>query len=84
MRLARYFIIINLFWACLFNIIMIPLAAGAFLPWINNLTIPPLWGSAFMSISSIAVVLFSNIMPLVFKRPEDKVKTVPDFEYFDE
>jgi len=37
-----------------------------------------------MNISSIEVVLFSNIMQLVFRKPEDKVKTVLDFEYFDE
>ena len=74
MRLARYFIILNLFWACLYNVIMLPLAAGALLPWISNLAIPPLWGSAFMSISSIVVVLCSNVMPLVFKRPEEVAK----------
>jgi len=50
----------------------------------NNLTISPLWGNAFMSISSLIIVLYSNIMPLVFKKLEDKMNTLPDFEDFDE
>ena len=60
---------------------MLPLAAGALLPWISSLTIPPLWGSALMSISSIVVVLCSNIMPFVFKRPEEIAKKFIDYNF---
>ena len=81
MRLARVFIILNLLWACIYNVLMLPLAAGALLPWISSLTIPPLWGSALMSISSIVVVLCSNIMPFVFKRPEEIAKKFIDYNF---
>ena len=81
MRLARLFILLNLFWACLYNIVMLPLAAGALLPWISSLAIPPLWGSALMSISSIVVVLCSNVMPFVFKRPEEMAKNKIDYDF---
>ena len=63
---------------------MLPLAAGVLLPWISSLTIPPLWGSAFMSISSIVVVLCSNMMPLVFKRPEEMAKKQVDYDFLEE
>lgn len=49
----------NLFWAFIYNIICIPLAAG--LPWIFGLhwQITPMWASALMAFSSISVVLNS-------------------------
>lgn len=49
----------NLFWAFIYNIICIPLAAG--LPWLFGFhwQITPMWASALMAFSSISVVLNS-------------------------
>ena len=50
----------NLFWAFLYNIIGIPLAAGVFIPF--GLTLNPMFGAAAMSLSSFCVV--SNALRL--------------------
>ena len=44
----------NLFWAFIYNIIGIPLAAGLFIPF--GLTLNPMFGAAAMSLSSFCVV----------------------------
>ena len=44
----------NLFWAFFYNIFMIPLAIGLF-----NVELSPMYGSIFMTISSLLVVLNS-------------------------
>ena len=74
----------NLFWAFIYNIIGIPLAAGAFIPllgWRMN----PMFGAAAMSLSSFCVV--SNALRLNFvkirKSDKDKklkVKEKPKME----
>ena len=46
----------NLFWAFFYNIIGIPIAAGALYPWFG-LRLPPEFGAAAMSLSSVCVVL---------------------------
>ncbi|MBR1688721.1 MAG: heavy metal translocating P-type ATPase [Prevotella sp.] len=48
----------NLFWAFIYNIICIPLAAGA-LKGLTDFQITPMWASALMAMSSISVVLNS-------------------------
>ncbi len=48
----------NLFWAFIYNIVCIPLAAGA-LRWVTDFQITPMWASALMAMSSISVVLNS-------------------------
>ena len=50
----------NLFWAFIYNIIGIPLAAGALIPF--GLTLNPMFGAAAMSLSSFCVV--SNALRL--------------------
>ena len=49
----------NLFWAFIYNVICIPLAAG--LPYLIGLSwqITPMWASALMAFSSVSVVLNS-------------------------
>lgn len=46
----------NLFWAFIYNIIGIPIAAGLFY-WFNELKLDPMLGSLAMSISSVSVAL---------------------------
>ncbi len=53
----------NLFWAFIYNVIGIPLAAGVFLP-VFGLELSPMFGAAAMSLSSVCVV--SNALRLHF------------------
>lgn len=46
----------NLFWAFVYNIICIPLAAGALRLFGVDFQITPMWASALMAISSVSVV----------------------------
>ena len=57
----------NLFWAFIYNIIGIPLAAGCYVKW--GLTLNPMFGAAAMSLSSFCVV--SNALRLNFCRLHD-------------
>ena len=57
----------NLFWAFIYNIIGIPLAAGVWYP-LFQLQLSPMFGAAAMSLSSVCVV--SNALRLKFFRPE--------------
>ena len=54
----------NLFWAFIYNVIGIPLAAGIFIPL--GLTLNPMFGAAAMSLSSFCVV--SNALRLNFAK----------------
>ena len=58
----------NLFWAFFYNVIGIPLAAGAWYP-IWKIKLSPMFGAAAMSLSSFCVV--SNALRLNFKRIRD-------------
>lgn len=57
----------NLFWAFIYNVIGIPLAAGVFVPL--GLTLNPMFGAAAMSLSSFCVV--SNALRLNFSKIHD-------------
>ncbi|MDD2774152.1 MAG: heavy metal translocating P-type ATPase [Elusimicrobiales bacterium] len=48
----------NLFWAFFYNIVLIPMAAGAFYPW-THILVPPSLAAAAMALSSVSVVLNS-------------------------
>lgn len=48
----------NLFWAFIYNVVCIPLAAGAFYA-VFDFQITPMWASALMAMSSVSVVLNS-------------------------
>lgn len=49
----------NLFWAFIYNLICIPLAAGVLCLFGINFQISPMWASALMAFSSVSVVLNS-------------------------
>lgn len=55
----------NLFWAFIYNLVCIPLAAGA-LYAVTDFQITPMWASALMAMSSVSVVL--NSLRLKWKR----------------
>lgn len=48
----------NLFWAFIYNVISIPVAAGILFP-INGMLLNPMWASAAMAFSSVSVVMNS-------------------------
>lgn len=50
----------NLFWAFIYNIIGLPVAAGLF-----GIMLDPMWASAAMAVSSVTVVLNSLRLKLV-------------------
>lgn len=56
----------NLFWAFIYNIICIPVAAGALNLFCVRLQLTPVWASALMACSSVSVVL--NSLRLYKKR----------------
>ena len=58
-RLTTRLIWQNLFWAFAYNIICIPLAAGALRLFGVDFQITPMWASALMALSSVSVVLNS-------------------------
>ena len=64
----------NLFWAFIYNIIGIPLAAGVWYP-LFHLQLSPMFGAAAMSMSSVCVV--SNALRLKFFRPERREAPSP-------
>ena len=75
----------NLFWAFIYNIIGIPLAAGVFIPL--GLTLNPMFGAAAMSLSSFCVVsnaLRLNLFDLHDARRDHKrashLKEVPEIK----
>lgn len=49
----------NLFWAFIYNLVCIPLAAGALYLFDINFQITPMWASTLMAFSSVSVVLNS-------------------------
>lgn len=53
----------NLFWAFIYNVVCIPLAAGALYP-VLDFQITPMWASALMAMSSVSVV--ANSLRLSF------------------
>ena len=69
----------NLFWAFIYNIIMIPIAAGAFSS-LGLAKMKPWMGAAMMSVSSLTVVLNAlriNLFSLDKKRKAKAKKEIP-------
>jgi Cu2+-exporting ATPase len=68
----------NLFWAFIYNIIGIPLAAGAFIA-LTGWTLSPMFGAAAMSLSSFCVVsnaLRLNLFNIKNAKKDKKIKPV--------
>merc|ERR1711939_1178055 len=63
-------IISNFGWACVYNIILIPLAAGAFYN-LGQTKLPAVWASLAMALSSVSVVLNSLLLRYTFRVPKD-------------
>ena len=63
---------LNLVWACIYNLVGLPLAAGAFMPW--GIAIPPWVAGLMMAFSSVSVVSSS----LLLKRYRKPQLTVAD------
>ena len=55
----------NLFWAFVYNLVCIPLAAGALYLFGIDFQITPMWASALMACSSVSVVLNSLRLKLI-------------------
>jgi len=62
----------NLFWAFFYNIILIPLAAGAFYPVLHVL-FNPVYAAAAMASSSVTVVTNASLLRRF--KPELEVKS---------
>ena len=54
---------LNLLWACAYNVVMIPFAAGIVLP-IADVKLPPLYAGGAMALSSLTVVCSSLLLQL--------------------
>lgn len=57
-RLARRIVKENVMWAFSYNLILVPMAAGVFIP-IFGIALPPAFAAAAMGLSSVSVVLSS-------------------------
>jgi P-type Cu+ transporter len=67
-RATRRKIVTNFVWACVYNVALMPLAAGAFYS-LGRTTLPPVWGSAAMALSSISVVVNSLFLRWLYNPP---------------
>lgn len=75
----------NLFWAFIYNIIGIPLAAGVWIP-ITGWTLNPMFGAAAMSLSSFCVVMNAlrlNFVNIISPKSDKKIKEV-NIDYMEE
>ena len=75
----------NLFWAFIYNIIGIPLAAGVWIP-ITGWTLNPMFGAAAMSLSSFCVVMNAlrlNFVNVTSPKSDKKIKEV-NIDYTEE
>ena len=76
----------NLFWAFIYNVIGIPLAAGVWIP-IFGWQLNPMFGAAAMSLSSFCVVtnaLRLNLVNIYDSSKDKKVKSIKEETYMEE
>jgi P-type Cu+ transporter len=67
-RAAFRRILINYVWAMLYNVLMIPVAAGVFFPW-THVQLRPMFAGLAMAMSSVSVVL-SSLQLTWYRRPQ--------------
>lgn len=60
LKKGNTFIKVNLFWAFAYNLVTMPIVAGAFYHW--GVYISPIWSCVAMSCSSLLVVGFSHLL----------------------
>lgn len=60
LKKGNLFINLNLFWAFIYNIVMMPMVTGALFPF--DILIEPVWSAVAMSLSSLFVVGFSHLL----------------------
>ena len=60
LKKGNLFIRINLFWAFIYNIVIMPIVAGVFFEW--DVVVSPVWSAVAMSCSSLLVVGFSHML----------------------
>ncbi|KAG1659065.1 hypothetical protein FOA52_012066 [Chlamydomonas sp. UWO 241] len=58
---------LNYFWAMVYNVVMIPVAAGVFYPWVHH-QLPPMVAGACMAFSSVSVI-GSSLLLRLYKPP---------------
>jgi P-type Cu+ transporter len=58
-------VMFNFGWALVYNVIAMPVAAGAFYPLVSNgrhVTLDPVWASLAMAMSSVSVICSSLLL----------------------
>ena len=60
-RAVMHRILLNFYWACLYNFLAIPLAAGVLYPWMR-MTMPPMVAAMAMGASSVSVIVSSLML----------------------
>lgn len=63
----------NFLWACLYNFISVPFAAGIWFPW-TRMLLPPHYAGLAMATSSISVVISSMLLK-TYKRPQSLLES---------
>lgn len=68
-RATFFKILTNFAWAAVFNLCLVPVAAGAFYD-LGQASLPPVWASLAMALSSVSVVTNALSLRLTFRAPK--------------
>jgi len=68
---------INFLWAFMYNVVMIPIAAGVLVAWSRSAVIGPSWAGLAMAASSVSVVLSSlRLRAYKYKAPKSSASSL--------